>query len=307
MKIAVMGAGGVGGYFGARLAQAGEDVTFIARGAHLAAMRANGLRVEGDTTRFTLPRVQATDDPAQVGPVELVLLAIKAYDLERAVRQMQPLIGPRTAVLPLLNGADIAERIGAVLGEGHVLGGVALISARIAEPGVIRQMGPLNKIVFGELSGEVTPRSEAIRDTLQHARIQAELTRQIRSEIWKKFLFITAGGGVCAVTGSLLGAVLADPDTRALYAGCIEEVAAVARALRVPLPESAVADTLRFSDAVPKETRTSMLLSLELGQQLELEILNGTVARMGRELGVPTPINQFITTALKLRASGRGA
>ena len=307
MKIAVMGAGGVGGYFGAKLAKAGADVTFIARGAHLAAMRAGGLRVEGHTERFALQPVRATDDPAEVGAVELVLLAIKAYDLERATRQMQPLIGPATAILPLLNGADIAERIGAVVGAEHVLGGVALISARIAEPGLIRQMGTLNKIVFGELSGAVTPRSEAIRDALLHAQIATELSRQIRSEIWKKFLFITAAGGVCAVTGSLLGAVLADPDTRALYAGCVEEAAAVARALRIALPESAVADTLRFSDAVPKETRTSMLLSLEQGQKLELDSLNGTVARMGRELGVPTPVNQFIATALKLRAGGRDA
>jgi 2-dehydropantoate 2-reductase len=307
MKIAVMGAGGVGGFFGARLAQAGEDVTFIARGAHLAALRERGLRVEGDLAQFTLPRVQASDDPAQVGPVELVLLAIKAYDLEGAARQMQPLIGPRTTVLPLLNGADIAERIGAVLGEGHVLGGLALISARIGEPGVIRQLGPLNKIVFGEFSGEVTPRAEAIRDVLLRAQIQAELSRQIRSEIWKKFLFITAAGGVCAVTASLMGPVLADAETRALYVGCMEEVAALARALRIPLPASVVADTLRFSESVPPETRPSMLLSLELGQKLEVEILNGTVARLGRERGVPTPINQFIATALKLRAGGRGA
>lgn len=307
MKIAVMGAGGVGGFFGARLAQAGEDVTFIARGAHLAALRERGLRVEGDLAQFTLPRVQASDDPAQVGPVELVLLAIKAYDLEGAARQMQPLIGPRTTVLPLLNGADIAERIGAVLGEGHVLGGLALISARIGEPGVIRQLGPLNKIVCGEFSGEVTPRAEAIRDVLLRAQIQAELSRQIRSEIWKKFLFITAAGGVCAVTASLMGPVLADAETRALYVGCMEEVAALARALRIPLPASVVADTLRFSESVPPETRPSMLLSLELGQKLEVEILNGTVARLGRERGVPTPINQFIATALKLRAGGRGA
>lgn len=307
MKIAVMGAGGVGGFYGAKLAQAGEDVTFIARGAHLDALRERGLRVEGDQAQIALASVQATDDPAQVGTAELVLFTTKAYDLEAAARQMQPMIGAETTVLPLLNGADIAERIGAVIGQQHVLGGLVQISARIAEPGLIRQMGPLNKIVFGEFSGEVTPRAQAVLECLRHAEIPAELSPTIRSEIWKKFMFIAAAGGVCAVTGSLMGPVLADEDTRALYVGCMEEIAALARKQGVPLPESVVDDTLDFSQRVPPQTRTSMLLSLEQGQRLEVDILNGTAARLGRELGVPTPVNQFIYAALKLRAGGRGA
>jgi 2-dehydropantoate 2-reductase len=305
MKIAVMGAGGVGGFYGAKLAQAGEDVTFIARGAHLAALRERGLRVEGDAARIALPRVQATDDPAQVGPVELVLFTTKAYDLERAARQMQPMIGAQTTVLPLLNGADIAERLGAVVGAPHVLGGLVQISARIAEPGLVRQMGPLNKIIFGELSGELSPRARAIEACLQHADISVVVSREVRSEIWKKFLFIAAAGGVCAVTGSLLGLVLADPDTRALYAGCMAEIAALAHAKGVPLPATVVQDTLTWSDGLPPQTRPSMLHSLEQGQRLEVDTLNGAAARIGAELGVPTPVNAFIFAALKLRAEGR--
>jgi 2-dehydropantoate 2-reductase len=307
MKIAVMGAGGVGGYYGARLARAGEAVAFIARGAHLAALRRRGLRVEGDAERIVLERVTATDDPAAIGPVDWVLLATKAYDLEDAARRIQPLVGPQTAVLPLLNGVDIAERIGAVLGAQHVLGGLAQISARIAEPGLIRQMGPLNKIVFGELSGEESPRALAIHGCLRGAGIDAELSRTVRSEIWKKFIFIAAAGGVCAVTASLLGPVLADADTRALYLACVEELAALARAQGVALPASVVADTMAFSARIPPQTRPSLLLSLEQGQRLEVEALNGTAARLGGELGVPTPVNRFIYAALKLRAGGRAA
>lgn len=306
MKIAVMGAGGVGGYFGAKLAQAGNEVTFIARGAHLAAMRAKGLRIEGEGTQITLPSVQATDDPAQVGPVELVLLTIKAYDLEGAGRQMQPLIGPRTVVLPLLNGADIAERIGPAVGAERVLGGLCMISARIEAPGVIKQVGPLNKIVLGEFSGEITPRAQAVHDVLAGAGIATELTTQIRSELWKKYLFISAAA-VCALTASVTGPVLADPDTRALYVACMEEIAALARRQGIPLPETVVADTLAFTDKLPAQTKPSMLLSLEQGAKLEVEVLNGTAARMGRELGVPTPVNAFIYAALKLRAGGRDA
>jgi 2-dehydropantoate 2-reductase len=307
MRIAIMGAGGVGGFYGAKLADAGEDVTFIARGAHLAALRERGLRVEGDLARITLPRVQATDDPASVGPVELVLLTIKAYDLERAARQLKPLVGPQTSVLPLLNGADIAERIAPAVGAEHVLGGLAQVSARIAEPGLVKQMGPVNRVVFGELSGERTPRAEAILACLQHAGIPAELSTEIRSEIWKKYMFICAAGGVCAVTASPLGPVLADPDTRALFVGCLEEIAALAGQQGVALPATAAADVLRFSEGAPPQTRPSMLFSLEQGQKLEVEVLNGAAARMGRELGVPTPVNAFVYAALKLRAGGRKA
>jgi 2-dehydropantoate 2-reductase len=305
MKIVVFGAGGVGGFYGAQLAQAGEDVTFIARGAHLAALRSRGLRVEGEVATVALPRVSATDDPATVGPAELVLVATKAYDLEGAARQMQPLVGAETVVLPLLNGVDIAERLGAVLGAERVLGGLCQISARIAEPGLIRQVGPLQKIVLGELSGAITPRAQAVHAVLRRAGVEAELSGAIRGEIWRKFLFIAAAGGVCSVTASLLGPVLADADTRALYVGCMEEIATLAARQGVTLPATAVTDTLRWSEGLPPQTRPSMLLSLEQGGPLEVEALNGAAVRLGRALGVSTPVNTFICAALKLRAGGR--
>ncbi len=304
MKIAVMGAGGVGGFYGALLAAAGEDVHFIARGAQLEALRDKGLRVQGDAAALTLEQVQATDDPATIGPVELVLMTTKAYDLRGAAQQLLPVMNAETVVLPLLNGVDIAEQLGAVLGAGRVLGGLVQVSARIVEPGVIAQMGPLNKIIFGELDGAATPRTEALAAVLARAGVNTELTPHIRREIWRKYIFIAAAGGVCALTGSLIGPVLADAETRALFQGCIEELAALAAAQDVGLPETIVADTLAFCESLPAETRPSMLLSLERGQKLEVEALNGTAARLGKELGMPTPINAFIYTALKLRADG---
>lgn len=303
MKIAVMGAGGVGGFFGGKLASAGHQVAFIARGAHLAALQRNGLRIDGSAGQITLPSVTATDDPASVGPVDLVLMTAKAYDLHSAAGQLSPMLGGETVVLPLLNGVDIAERIGAVIGQEKVLGGVCYIGASIAEPGVIKQAVAMQKIVLGEFSGEVTPRAQAVHDALQGADIQVELSRQIGVEIWSKYIFIAAMG-VCALTGSVLGPVLADPDTRALFVGCLEEIEALARKKGIPLKESIVADTLKFVEQLPGQAKPSLALSLELGQKLEVEALNGTAARLGREVGVPTPINQFIYAALKLRADG---
>lgn len=303
MKIAVMGAGGVGGFFGGKLASAGHQVAFIARGAHLTALQRNGLRIDGSAGQITLPRVTATDDPASVGPVDLVLMTAKAYDLHSAAGQLSPMLGGETVVLPLLNGVDIAERIGAVIGQEKVLGGVCYIGASIAEPGVIKQAVAMQKIVLGEFSGEVTPRAQAVHDALQGADIQVELSRQIRVEIWSKYIFIAAMG-VCALTGSVLGPVLADPDTRALFVDCLEEIEALARKKGIPLKKSIVADTLKFVEQLPGQAKPSLALSLELGQKLEVEVLNGTAARLGREVGVPTPINQFIYAALKLRADG---
>lgn len=306
MKIAVMGAGGVGGYYGAVLARAGEDVTFIARGAHLEAIQKSGLKVESQAAgNFALPQVKATNNPADAGPVDLILFATKAYDLETAAAALKPCLGAETVILPLLNGVDIADRIAAVVGREHVLGGMCQISAAIQSPGVIRTVGPLNKIVFGELSGGTSARAQAVHQVLTKAGINAELSERVLVDIWNKFLFICALGGVCTVTASLLGPVRADPDTRALLVGVMEEVHALARRQGVPLKSSIVQDTLAAIDKLPEGTRPSMLLSLEQGAKLEVDALNGTAARLGKQLGVPTPVNQFIYAALKLRATGR--
>ncbi len=306
MNIAIMGSGGVGGYFGARMVQAGEDVTFIARGAHLEAMRTGGLRVEGELLNCHLPQVRATDDPATVGPVELVLMSTKAYDLDASARQIAPMVGEDTVLLPMLNGVDTAERLEAVLGAGRVLGGLCQVSARIAAPGLIRQAGPLNKIIFGEFSGEVTPRVEAVRAMLEGAGIPVEVSPDIEKDLWLKYLFIAPVGGVCAVTQQRLGPVLEDPDTRAMLRQAMEEIHAVGLAKGVNLPADAVANTMKFSGTLPPQTQPSLALSLEQGQKLEVEALNGTAARLGDGLGVPAPVNRFITAALKHRAHGSG-
>jgi 2-dehydropantoate 2-reductase len=306
MKIAVMGAGGVGGYYGGLLAKAGQDVTFIARGAHLAALRAHGLKVESQTSGdFALPAVAATGTPASLGTVDLVLMTTKTFDLEIAARALLPALHPQSMVLPLLNGVDIADRLAEVVGPERVLGGMCQVSCSIKAPGVIRQAGPLNKIVFGELKGGTSPRSEAVLAVLKGAGITAELSPAIQVDIWAKFLFIGALGGVCALTRCTAGPVLQDPDTRALFVGCMQEIEALARRKGVALPTAIVADTLARCDKLPAETRPSLLLAVEQGKPLELDALNGTAARLGREWAVPTPVNQFITTALKLVAGGK--
>jgi 2-dehydropantoate 2-reductase len=306
MKIAMMGSGGIGGYYGGRLAQAGEDVTFIARGAHLAALRAGGLRVFSHYGDFSLPQVNATDDPAAVGPVELVVMATKAYDLEAASAAMRPLIGPHTTVLPLLNGVDIAERIGAVVGAQHVLGGLCGISSALDGPGVIRQVSPFEFVQLGELHLRRTPRAEAAEAAFKRAGTQVELVADIRRALWDKFLFLTAVAGVCSVTGQVLGAVRADPDTRALLADCLAEIVAVARAEGIAYDDASAAEVLKQVDVRPAALKPSMMLDLERGKPLELEALHGTVVRLGAAHGVATPANAFIYAALKGRAHGAG-
>ncbi|MDH4248523.1 MAG: ketopantoate reductase family protein [Deltaproteobacteria bacterium] len=305
MNIAIMGAGGLGAFYGIQLARAGNAVTFIARGATLAALRTQGLRVKSELLGdLHLPQVRATDIPAQAGPAELVLLTTKAYDLESAARSLTPLVNPDTTVLPLLNGVDIAERLGAVLGPDRILGGLCRVSAAIAEPGVITQAGKFSNVVFGELSGETTPRARAVLAAFEAAGIATELSPHIRRDIWTKYLFIAAASGVCALTSSTLGPVLNDPDTRALFTGVMTEIAALAARAGITLGDSVVANSLAAAQKMPPTMKPSMLHDLEQRKSLEVEALNGTAARLGRELGVPTPINQFIYAALKHRAAG---
>ncbi|MCZ6473129.1 MAG: 2-dehydropantoate 2-reductase [SAR324 cluster bacterium] len=304
MKIAVMGAGGVGGFYGARMARAGEDVTFIARGPHLAALRESGMRVEsphiGD---FHLPQVRATDDPAQVGPADLVWMTIKGYDLESGARAILPLIGADTVVIPLLNGVEVAEDIGAVVGMEHMMGGIVQVSSAIAEPGLIRH-ALMDRLVFGELGGGSSARGQAILAMMHKADIPAELSEEIQVEVWKKFLFLDGVAGLSSLTRKTLGPVLGDPDTRALLAGCMREVEALARKKGVALEDNTVEELLQFAATRPPEMKPSMLLDLERGRKIELDTFQGTTVRLGKELGVPTPINEFIYTALKLHAAG---
>ena len=302
MKIAVMGAGGIGGYYGAMLARAGEDVSLIARGAHLEAIREHGLKVLRDTETFTVRPSLATDDPARVGPVHLILLATKAYDLDAAARAMRPLLGEDSVVLPLLNGVDIPERVARHIPATQVLAGLTYSPANRPAPGVVHQPGARQKVIFGEVDGSISRRARNILALLERCGIEAELTDQVHKAIWSKFMFVTANGGVCGVTGSPMGTVLGHPETRALYEACCREVEAVARARGVHLAENIVPISLEHAHAMPPDTQPSMLQDLEAGKPLELDVLNGTVARLGRELRVPVPVNTLIHAVLKQRA-----
>jgi 2-dehydropantoate 2-reductase len=306
MRIAIMGAGGIGGYYGGLLARAGNDVTFIARGAHLAAIQQRGLRVESVHGDFQVYPVQATGDPVEVGPVDLVLVSVKTYDLDAASQAARPLVGTETVVLPLLNGLDAAERLAAVLGEEPVLAGLAHISSSIAGPGNVRQISPLRRITFGERSGEITPRAERIRDVLDESGIEAVLTPAVDVALWEKFIFIASISGVCCLSRQPVGVVVATPELRGLYEDALREVEAVARTRGVSLAPDIVERTLRMTEGFAAETKPSLLVSLEAGLRLELEAMVGTVVRYGREAGVPTPIHRVAYAALKPSAQGGG-
>ena len=303
-SIAVMGAGAVGGFYGAILAQAGRPVAFIARGAHLAALRRDGLTVEREgQPAITLREIVATDDPAHVGPVDLVLFTPKVFDLDDTAERIKPLVSGGTLVLPLLNGLDTADRLAAVIGRDHVLAGVCHISSTVAAPGLIRQVGPLNRIVLGEMEGGASRRAAEVAELLKAAGINAATSERMPEELWKKFYFLDPWASVCALTAAPLGAVREDPDTRAVLVACIEEVRALAAARRVPLPT--VSEALATLDGLPHGTTPSLLRALEQGARLEIEAFQGTALRLGRDLGVPTPVHSLIYAALKLRAAGR--
>jgi len=299
MRIAILGAGGVGGYYGGLLARSGHDVALIARGAHLAALREQGLRVESVHGDFQVRPVQATDEPAEIGAVDLVLVAVKSYDLEAAAEAAGPLLGPDTAVLPLLNSLDADRRLADVLGEGSVLAGLTHISSSLAAPGLVRQISGVRRITLGERDGATTPRARRIAEALASSGAEVVLSDQIEVALWEKFLFIASISGVCCLARQPMGIVLNTPETRQLYLQALQEVEAVARARRVALAPDLVARTLALSEGFAPETRPSMLVDLEAGRRLELEAMNGTVVRYGRSAGVDTPVHSVAYAALK--------
>jgi 2-dehydropantoate 2-reductase len=298
MRIAVMGTGGVGGYFGGLLAQAGEDVTFIARGEHLRAIQADGLRVESVHGDFTVRPAQATDDPSTVGPVDLVLFATKTYQIEEAAGAMRPLIGPETVVLPLQNGVDASERVADILGSEHVLGGVCYIVSAIAGPGIIQQRSEFRRIVLGELDGQVTPRVEVITAALQRTGAPVELSTAINKMRWTKFLFIASFSGMGAVTRVPAGELMACAETRQMLELAMREIEALAAAGGVRLDGDVVPETMAFCDNLAPDATASMQRDIMEGRPSELEAQNGFVMRKGAELGVPVPVNTFIYSVL---------
>jgi len=298
VKIAIMGSGGVGGYHGGLLARAGHDVTFIARGAHLAALRANGLQVQSVHGDFVVAPVQATDDPAEVGLVDLVLVTVKTTATDEAARAIQPLVGPDTAVLSLQNGIDAAERIGAVVGLAHLLGGATWVSSVVERPGVIRQVSQFRRIVLGELDGQITPRARAVYEALKGTGATVELSDNIRKVLWTKFVFIAALSGVGAVTRLPVGDYRDVPETRELLVRVMAEVEAIAIASGIPLDADVIEQTLAFVDNAAPTIMASMQRDVAAGRPSELESMIGVIGRKGRELGVPTPAADMVYAAL---------
>ncbi len=305
MRVAMMGSGGIGGYFGARLAQAGADVTFIARGAHLAAMRKDGLRIDSpEMGDARIDPVQATDDPAEVGPVDYVILGIKLWDTEAAGHAIAPMLGPETTVLSLQNGVEGDDILAPIVGEDRLIAGVAFIGSAISEPGVIGHVGTMQRIVIGERAGGISPRIEALRDMLAKGGVTAEASEDIQRTIWEKFVFLVGLSSTTTLMRTTLGPVRDNPESREFYLNVMRETVAVGRARGVNLPEDFADDRLAFSDGLPTEMNSSMHHDLQKGNRLELPWLAGTVVRYGRELGVPTPVCQTVYAALLPLADG---
>jgi 2-dehydropantoate 2-reductase len=307
MRIAVIGAGGVGGAFGAALANAGADVTFVARGAHLKAIRENGLRVEGGRGQTLIKPAQATDEPATIGPVDFVMFCVKLWDVETAGAAIKPLIGPVTAVIPLQNGIDSAERLIPILGARAVMGGVAQISATIAEPGVIRQTGTFMRLIFGELEGGKSARGEAFLALCQKAGFDATHSDQIMTELWMKFILLATNAAITAATRTPVGILRDDPEIFPLFGRASAEVAALARASGVRIPDDAEQTVVAFTRNAPPAMMASMAHDLIRGNRIELPWLSGKVVALGRELGVPTPVHEILYAVLKPFTEGKSA
>jgi 2-dehydropantoate 2-reductase len=305
MRIAAMAAGAVGGYFGARLAAAGHDVFFIARGAHRDAMLRNGLKVESVHGDVHLPKPNVTDDPAKVGPIDVVLFAVKLWDTEKAAEQARPLLGPNTRVVTLQNGVDSYERIAPIVGAERAIPGVTYVVTVIERPGVIKQTSTFQSIICGTSNGRPDAPLEAFVAAAKAAGIPITLSDNIARDRWHKFIFLSATSGATAITRNPMGPILADPDTRALFRNIMRETLAVGKAKGVALDDGFVDERMEFADkSVPATMKASMANDLDRGNRLELDWLAGEVCRLGKQLKVPTPVNDTIYAALKLHRMG---
>lgn len=304
MRIAVIGAGGIGAIYGAALAKSGQDVVFAARGAHVAAMRRTGLKIEGDRGETHIMPAQATDDIAGIGIVDYVLFSVKLWDVESAGAQIRPIVGPRTAVIPLQNGVDAGERLAAILGPEPVMGGTAFVTGSIVAPGVVRQTGTYQQMTFGELDGRISKRAERLRDLCAAAGFEGVLSPDIRVPIWEKFTMLVPASSLNALTRQPLGKWRADPDLLSLSEAILRETVAVGLAEGVNLAADSVEKAVAATAAMPDYHMTSMGNDLLRGNRLELPWFAGKVVELGRKHGVPTPSSGFIYTALKLYADG---
>ena len=304
MRIAIVGSGGVGGYFGGRLAAAGADVTFLARGAHLEAMRARGLRIDSPKGNVHLPRVKAESDPTTVGHADVVFFAVKLYDTEGALALLPPLVGPDTVVIGFQNGVETMGTLTRAVGASHTAGGVSYVSAVIAEPGVIRHTA-MDHLMFGELDGSRSPRLEALLEACRPAGFQATLSTDITVDIWTKFVRLSVFSGMTAVTRGPIGVIVNDPELLEMLKAAARETMAVAHAKGVAVPGTIDEDVAQAYKALPPQTKASMLEDLERGRRIELPWLSGAVVRLGREVGVETPTHNFINAVLRPHVDGR--
>ncbi|HSD72453.1 MAG TPA: 2-dehydropantoate 2-reductase [Thermoanaerobaculia bacterium] len=308
MRVAVFGTGGAGGYFGAKLARSGEEVVFIARGKHLEAIRAHGLVVESAGGEVVVRPAQATDDPVQVGPVDVVLVGVKAWQVPGAGASMRPLIGPQTFVVPLQNGVEAPAQLAAAVGEDHVVGGLCGTLSWVAGPGRIRTVGKMHFVKFAELDNRSSERTARLREAFERAGVNAEIPADIHLALWEKFLFVVSFGGVGSVTRAPVGIIRSIPETRGMLERCMHEILAVGQARGVALGENAVGRSMALVDSLDPSGTTSLQRDLADGKPSELEAWNGAVVRLGREAGVATPTHEFIYQSLlpaELRARGK--
>ncbi len=307
MRIAVLGSGAVGGYFGALLARAGHEVTFVARGAHLSAIRDAGLHVRRALGDFIV-RAPAESDTRRIGPVDLVLVAVKAYDNGTALPMLAPLVGPATVVLTLQNGVDGPEETAAVVGEERVLAGAAYIATALTAPGVIDQTGTYRRIAFGEpfaARGSVTARAAALAGTLSAADIEAQVVADGRIQLWEKFVYLAPFAGMTGASRQPVGVVRADPAARPQLLAAFAEVDRVGRAEGVALPEDLLDRIVAYVDEVPETMRSSLLIDLQAGKPIEVDALQGSVVRRAARVGVPVPVMQTLYAVLRCQQPAR--
>jgi 2-dehydropantoate 2-reductase len=305
MRIAMMGSGGVGGFFGGRLAAAGYDVSFIARGAHLEAMRRDGLTIENDAQGpIRVPKVHATDDPASLGPVDIVILSVKLWDTEAAANAIKPIVGANTGVLSLQNGVIKDDILRRVLPESAVMGGVAYVATSLSRPGVITQVGTMQRTVIGEYDGRISERAKLLHEALLKSGVSAELSSDVRKAIWEKYVFLVGLSATTTSMHSTIGPIRENLQTRAFLLEVMREVVSVGRAHGVDLPEDYAEQRLKFADGLPADMTSSMAHDLERGNPLEVNWLSGGVVKLGRERGVATPANGAVCDILALQAEG---
>ena len=308
MKIVMMGSGGVGGFFGGRLANAGEDVRFVARGSHLEALRSHGLIIENEPQgNIHVAKVRASADPAQLGPADIVIVSVKLWDTEEAARAIKPIVGPDTAVLSLQNGVIKDDILRGVFPAAQVMGGVAYVATHISRPGVIHQTGTMQRIIVGEYDGSASPRAKALHEALARSGVAAELATDVRRAIWEKYVFLVGLSATTTTTRKPLGAVRENPRSRAFLLEVMREVVKVGRARGVALPEDFAEQRLSFADTLPYDMTSSMHHDLERGNRLEVDWLSGGVAKLGRESGVATPANDAVCAILAVHADGKKA